>query len=53
MRKPLTLGCIEIEHQFAWPIAALSFLLAAQAAVFTSGAGEALRFVVVNFGFEG
>ena len=51
-QKPVTIGFIEIEGCVAAPLMALSLLLVAQVAVFSTGIGEAVRFVVVNFGFE-
>jgi hypothetical protein len=52
-QRPVTIGCVEIERCVAAPLAALSLLLVAQVAVFSTGIGEAIRFVIVNFGFDG
>jgi hypothetical protein len=51
-QKPVTIGCVELERHIAEPFFALSLLLAAQVAFFSTGFGEAIRFVVVNCGFD-
>ena len=50
--KSITIGCFELERCIAAPLAALSLLLVAQVAVFSTGFGEAVLYAVVHFGFD-